>query len=231
MGNIRETFRDYCEKKQNIKFPEEPKPFKRHKIGTAKISRQEYMHDYYINNKEKLSGYAKNWYEKNKERLACKLTKFQELLYNYYLSTNYMWVIPELRATGIVLWKTTSQIFRSTEALVKKWKLTRSPEWYRLLEVATPVVSVEPLFDANEPDLYEDVVSTKEDSSEIIKRLEDENRELHRKLKNAEDRYLKLLWEYTNYKESVKTAYINYEVAEKVRNDMMWELDDTIMER
>lgn len=229
MGNIREKFRDYCEKKQNVKFPEEP--FKRHKIGAKNFNRQEYAHNYYINNKEKLCEYAKNWYEKNKERLACKLTKFQELLYNYYLSTSYMWFIPELRATGIALWKTTSQIFRSTESLVKKWKLIRSPEGYKLAEYVTPVVSVEPLFDANEPDLYEDVVSTKADSSEAIKRLEDEKRELNRKLKNAEERYLKLLWEYTRYKESVKTAYINYEVAEKVRNDMMWELDDTIMER
>lgn len=232
MGNIREKFRDYCEKTQNIKFPEEPKTFKRHKIGAKNFNRQEYAHDYYINNKEKLAEYARNWYKKNKERLACKLTKFQELLYNYYLSTNYMWVIPELRATGIALWKTTSQIFRSTEALVKKWKLTRSPEWYRLLEVSTPATLPETLFDANEPDLYEDLVLVqKADSSETIKSLEDENRELNRKLKNAEDRYLKLLWEYTNYKEAVKTAYINYEVAEKVRNDMMWELDDTIMER
>lgn len=226
MGNIRETFRDFCEKKQNVKFPEEP--FKKHKIGAKNFNRQEYMHDYYIKNRERHAELAKSWYEKNKERLACKLTKFQELLYNYYLSTNYQWVIPELRATGIVLWKTTSQIFRSTESLVKKWKLTRSPEWYKLLEVATPVVSVEPLFDADEPDLYEDVVSTKEDSSEIIKRLEDENRELNRRLKNAEDRYLKLLWEYTDYREAVKTAYFNYEVAEKVRNQMMKELWNTI---
>ena len=186
------------------------------------------MHNYYINNREKYAEHAKDWYKKNKERVACKLTKFQELLYNYYLSTSYMWFIPDLRATGIALWKTTSQIFRSTESLVKKWKLTRSPEWYRLLEVATPVVSVEPLFDANEPDLYEDVVSTKEDDSEIIKKLEDENRELNRRLKNAEDRYLKLLWEYTDYKEAVKTAYFNYEVAEKVRNQMMKELWNTI---
>ena len=226
MGNIRETFRDYCEKKQNVKFPEEP--FKRHKIGAKNLNRQEYMHNYYVNNKERYAEHAKNWYKKNKERLACKLTKFQELLYNYYLSTHYQWVIPELRATAIVLWKTTSQIFRSTESLVKKWKLTRSPEWYRLLEVATPVVLPEPLFDADEPDLYEDVVSAKEDSSEIIKRLEDENRELNRRLKNAEDRYLKLLWEYTDYKEAVKTAYFNYEVAEKVRNQMMKELWNTI---
>ena len=63
---------------------------------------------------------------------------------------------------------------------------------------------------------------------DIIKRLEDENRELHRKLKNAEDRYIKLLWEYTDYKEGVKTAYFNYEVAEKVRNQMMKELWNTI---
>lgn len=88
MGNIRETFRGYCEQKQNVKFPEEP--FKRHKIGAKKFSRKEYAHDYYVNNKEKLSEYAKDWYKKNKERVACKLTKFQELLYNYYLSTNYM---------------------------------------------------------------------------------------------------------------------------------------------
>ena len=90
MGNIRETFRDYCEKKQNVKFPEEPKPFKRYKVGSTKFSRQEYMHKYYVNNKGKYAEHAKRWYAKNKERLACKLTKFQELLYNYYLSTNYM---------------------------------------------------------------------------------------------------------------------------------------------
>ena len=142
-------------------------------------------------------------------------------------------MIPALQSTAIVLWKTTAQIFRSTESLVKKWKLERFPEWYRIKDYIPPVVA-EPLFDSNEPDLYEDVDDSKcqsYDKDDYIKRLEDENAILQRKLSNAEDRYMKLLWEYTDYKESIKTAYKNFEVAETVYNDMLWELDDLIMER
>ena len=224
MGNLRETFREYCEKKQNVKFPDQPTPVK------EKKSKKEYMHDYYMANRPVIQTYQRCWYEQNKEKLANKLTKFQTLVYNYYLQKTKDWLIPSLQDTGIFLWKTTAQIFRTTECLVKKWKLTRVAEWYRIIDWLPPVVA-EPLFDSNEPDLYEDVVSSPDNKDEYIKELETENWKLNRKLKNAEDRYLNLLGEYTDYKNSVKVAYSNYEVAEKVRNDMMGELDQIIMNR
>lgn len=224
MANIRENFRSYCEKKQNIKFPEQPTPVK------EKKSQKEYMRDYYLKNKSVIQTYQRCWYEQNKERLANKLTKFQTLVYNYYLQATRDWLIPPLKDTAIFLWKTTAQIFRTTESLVKKWKLTRVAEWYRIVDWLPPVVA-EPLFDSNEPDLYEDAASSPDDKDRYIKELETKNWELNRRLKNAEDRYLKLLWEYTDYKNSVETAYINYEVAEKVRNDMMKELYQIIMNR
>lgn len=79
MGNIREKFREYCEKTQNVKFPDQPTPVK------EKKSHKEYMHDYYMANRPVIQTYQRCWYEKNKERLANKLTKFQTLVYNYYL--------------------------------------------------------------------------------------------------------------------------------------------------
>ena len=79
MGNLRETFREYCEKKQNVKFPEQPTPVK------EKKSKKEYMRDYYLNNKSVIQTYQRCWYQQNKERLANNLTKFQTLVYNYYL--------------------------------------------------------------------------------------------------------------------------------------------------
>ena len=81
MGNIRETFREYCEKKQNVKFPDQPTPVK------EKKSHKEYMHDYYMANRPALQAYARYWYEQNKDKIANKLTKFQTLVYNYYLQS------------------------------------------------------------------------------------------------------------------------------------------------
>ena len=224
MGNIRETFREYCEKKQNVKFPEQTTPVK------EKKSHKEYMRDYYLKNRPVIQAYKRCWYEQNKEKLANKLTRLQTLVYNYYLQVTKDWLIPPLQDTGIILWRSTAKIFRTTECLVKKWKLERVAEWYRIVDWL-PSVLPETLFDSNEPDLYEDVVSSPDNKDEYIKKLETENWELNRKLNNAEDRYLKLIWEYTDYKNSVETAYMNYETAEKVRNDAMGELDQIIMNR
>jgi len=218
MANIRETFRSYCEKKQNIKFPEQTESFEE----LTKTSRQEYQHNYYLSHKRKLSEYAKNYYQKNKDRISCGLTKFQQLLYNYYLSTNFQWVIPALQSTAIVLWKTTAQIFRSTESLVKKWKLERFPEWYKIKDYLPEVVA-EPLFDSNEPDLYEDVWLEEQN-----KKLLDENAILQRKLSNAEDRYVRLLWEYTDYKNEVIKALNDFRTANAVSNSMLNDLIYTI---
>lgn len=208
MANIRETFRSYCEKKQNVKFPEQTESFKE----LTKTSRQEYQHNYYLSHKRKLSEYAKNYYEKNKDRISCNLTKFQQLLYNYYLNTNFQWVIPALQSTAIVLWKTTAQIFRSTESLVKKWKLERFPEWYKIKDYLPEVVA-EPLFE-----------EIKVDEISIL----DENAELKRKLQNSEERYLKLLWEYTDYKNEVTKALNDFRTANAVSNSMLNDLVYTI---
>lgn len=64
-----------------------------------------------------------------------------------------------------------------------------------------------------------------------IKDLQYKNFELERKLKNAEDNYLKLLWEYTEYKNQVRDAYRKFEDEEKNYNNALWELDKVIMNR
>ena len=222
MTNIRETFRSYLEEKEGVKIPED-------KIAPVKnkYTKSEYMQNYYQRNKEYLKEYQHKYYLKNKDRIGNKLSSFQELVYNYDIQNSNNWLVPQLQATAIALWKSTAQIFKTTEILVRKWKLVRVPEWYRIVDWTwKSVLDEKPLFEVDEPQLCESY-----NKDDYIKKLENDNWELQRRLQNADERYLKLLWEYTDYKKSIETAYINYETAEKVRNDMMWELDQLIMNR
>ena len=57
--------------------------------------------------------------------------------------------------------------------------------------------------------MYEDVETKQADEIFILKR----------KLKNAEDRYVQLLWEYEDYKTRVAVAYKNFIVANRNEDD------------
>lgn len=68
-----------------------------------------------------------------------------------------------------------------------------------------------------------------------ISKLEAENDSLKIKLENTQERYVKLLKEYEDYKKRIKKARIKYEKSfDKVFrqwNNNYWELDQVIMNR
>lgn len=183
----------------------------------------EYFKRYYNEHAEERREYARKYYQDNRDRLYNnRLTKNQQLVYNYCLKEHRpSWELLSIYHIAQALWMQPYHAWRSIKALINKWKLFQDGN-ATYIEKPKEVL-VPTLFDEEEPDLYEDVpTSTK---------LEDESFALKRKLKNAEDRYMKLLGEYTEYKEAVKNAYMDLEIAEKVRNDMMGDLDSIIMNR
>ena len=214
LTNMWEVFKAYREENWFPKF-EEPKKRERVKDDPN------YFKNYYNDHADKIKAYAKEYYQKNKDRLYNnRLTKNQQLVYNYCLQEHWpSWEVLPIQNIANALWLKPFNVYRSLKALVNKWKLFS--DWVHIYVGWVPAketIEVS-LFDESEPDLYENV------------NLEDENFALKRKLKNAEDRYLKLLWEYEDYKKSVKDAYMDLEMAEKVRNDMMGNLDSIIMNR
>lgn len=207
-----EVFKAYREQNWFPKTEEEPKKL------TARED-PEYHKRYYDEHAEERREYAKKYYQENRDRLYNnRLTKNQQLVLNYCLEEHWpTWEVLPLYHIAQALWMKPYHVWKTIKALINKWKLFQDGNTTYIekpKEVLAPA-----LFDENEPDLYENV------------NLEDENFQLKRKLKNAEDRYMKLLGEYEDYKKRIKDAYMDLEVAEKVRNDMMGNLDSIIMNR
>lgn len=213
LTNMWEVFKAYREQNWFPKTEEEPKKNVRVKDDP------EYHKRYYDEHAEERREYAKKYYQENRDRLYNnRLTKNQQLVLNYCLEEHWpTWEVLPLYHIAQALWMKPYHVWKTIKALINKWKLFQDGNTTYIekpKEVLAPA-----LFDENEPDLYENV------------NLEDENFQLKRKLKNAEDRYMKLLGEYEDYKKRIKDAYMDLEVAEKVRNDMMGNLDSIIMNR
>lgn len=213
LTNMWEVFKAYREQNWFPKTEEEPKKNVRAKDDP------EYFKRYYDEHAEERREYAKKYYQENRDRLYNnRLTKNQQLVYNYCLQNHRpSWELLPIYHIAQELWMKPYHIWKSIKALINKWKLF--PDGNTTYIEKPKEVLAPALFDENEPDLYENV------------NLEDENFQLKRKLKNAEDRYMKLLGEYEDYKKRIKDAYMDLEVAEKVRNDMMGNLDSIIMNR
>ena len=213
LTNMWEVFKAYREQNWFPKTEEEPKKNVRAKDDP------EYFKRYYDEHAEERREYAKKYYQENKDKLYNnRLTKNQQLVYNYCLQNHRpSWELLPIYHIAQELWMKPYHIWKSIKALINKWKLF--PDGNTTYIEKPKEVLAPALFDENEPDLYENV------------NLEDENFQLKRKLKNAEDRYMKLLGEYEDYKKRIKDAYMDLEVAEKVRNDMMGNLDSIIMNR
>ena len=207
-----EVFKAYREQNWLPKTEEEPKKL------TARED-PEYFKRYYDEHAEERREYARKYYQENRDKLYNnRLTKNQQLVYNYCLQNHRpSWELLPIYHIAQELWMKPYHIWKSIKALINKWKLF--PDGNTTYIEKPKEVLAPALFDENEPDLYENV------------NLEDENFALKRKLKNAEDRYMKLLGEYEDYKKRIKDAYMDLEVAEKVRNDMMGDLDSIIMNR
>lgn len=207
-----EVFKAYREQNWLPKTEEEPKKL------TARED-PEYFKRYYDEHAEERREYARKYYQENRDKLYNnRLTKNQQLVYNYCLQNHRpSWELLPIYHIAQELWMKPYHIWKSIKALINKWKLF--PDGNTTYIEKPKEVLAPALFDENEPDLYENV------------NLEDENFALKRKLKNAEDRYMKLLGEYEDYKKRIKDAYMDLEVAEKVRNDMMGNLDSIIMNR
>lgn len=207
-----EVFKAYREQSW---FPKVEEPKKKTRVKDD----PEYFKRYYDEHAEERREYAKKYYQENRDKLYNnRLTKNQQLVYNYCLQEHRpSWELLPIYHIAQELWMKPYYIWKSIKALINKWKLFQDGNTTYIekpREVLAPA-----LFDEEEPDLYENV------------NLEDENFALKRKLKNAEDRYMKLLGEYEDYKKRIKDAYMDLEVAEKVRNDMMGNLDSIIMNR
>ena len=207
-----EVFKAYREQSW---FPKVEEPKKK----TRAKDDPEYFKRYYDEHAEERREYAKKYYQENRDKLYNnRLTKNQQLVYNYCLQNHRpSWELLPIYHIAQELWMKPYHIWKSIKALINKWKLF--PDGNTTYIEKPKEVLAPALFDENEPDLYENV------------NLEDENFALKRKLKNAEDRYMKLLGEYEDYKKRIKDAYMDLEVAEKVRNDMMGNLDSIIMNR
>ena len=208
-----EVFKAYREQNWFPKTEEEPKKNVRAKDDP------EYFKRYYDEHAEERREYAKKYYQENRDKLYNnRLTKNQQLVLSYCLKEHRpSWELLPIYHIAQELWMKPYHVWKTIKALINKWKLFQDGNTTYIekpKEVLAPA-----LFDENEPDLYENV------------NLEDENFQLKRKLKNAEDRYMKLLGEYEDYKKRIKDAYMDLEVAEKVRNDMMGNLDSIIMNR
>lgn len=212
LTNMWEVFKAYREQNWFPTTKEEPKKL------TARED-PEYHKRYYDEHAEERREYAKKYYQENRDKLYNnRLTKNQQLVYNYCLQNHRpSWELLPIYHIAQELWMKPYHIWKSIKALINKWKLF--PDGNTTYIEKPKEVLAPALFDENEPDLYENV------------NLEDENFALKRKLKNAEDRYMKLLGEYEDYKKRIKDAYMDLEVAEKVRNDMMGNLDSIIMNR
>ena len=208
-----EVFKAYREQNWFPKTEEEPKKNVRAKDDP------EYFKRYYDEHAEERREYAKKYYQENRDKLYNnRLTKNQQLVYNYCLQNHRpSWELLPIYHIAQELWMKPYHIWKSIKALINKWKLF--PDGNTTYIEKPKEVLAPALFDENEPDLYENV------------NLEDENFQLKRKLKNAEDRYMKLLGEYTEYKETVKNAYIKFEDEERNYNHALWVLDKVIMNR
>lgn len=212
LTNMWEVFKAYREQNWFPKTEEKPK-----KLTVREDP--EYFKRYYDEHAEERREYAKKYYQENRDKLYNnRLTKNQQLVLNYCLQNHRpSWELLPIYHIAQELWMKPYHIWKSIKALINKWKLF--PDGNTTYIEKPKEVLAPALFDENEPDLYENV------------NLEDENFTLKRKLKNAEDRYMKLLGEYEDYKKRIKDAYMDLEVAEKARNDMMGNLDSIIMNR
>ena len=215
-----EVFKAYREESWFPKF-EEPKKRERVKDDPN------YFKNYYNDHADKIKAYAKEYYQKNKDKLySNRLTKNQQLVYNYCLQQHRpTWELLPIYHIAQELWMQPFHVWKSIKALINKWKLFQDGNATYIekpREVLAPA-----LFAEDEPDLYEDIDSPEE----TIKRLQDENDSLNRKLGNAEERYMKLLWEYTEFKNEVRDAYIKFEDEERNYNHALWVLDKVIMNR
>ena len=178
--------------------------------------KQAYMKKYYEEHKDKIKENQREWYQKNKNRL---LTKTQKELLEYYRN-HTSWEIPMYVQTAHDLKKPIYAIHSSTMALLRKWYLER---WVTgLIFLAW---TIDDTFSEDDA-VYENV--NLEDEN---KTLRDENAILQRRLQNAEDRYMKLLGEYTEYKENVQKAYIDLEDEERNFAKAIWTLDLIVMNR
>ena len=220
LTNMWEVFKAYRE--QNW-FPktEEPKKKVRAKDDP------EYFKRYYDEHAEERREYARKYYQENRDKLyENRLTKNQQLVYNYCVQNHRpSWELLPIYHIAQNLWMKPYHVWKSIKALINKWKLFQDGNTTYIekpKEVLAPA-----LFDEEEPDLYEDI----ESPEETIKKLQDENDMLNRKLGNAEDRYMKLLWEYTEFKNEVRDAYIKFEDEERNFNHALWILDKVIMNR
>lgn len=207
-----EVFKAYREQSW---FPKVEEPKKNARVKDD----PEYFKRYYDEHAEERREYARKYYQENRDKLYNnRLTKNQQLVLNYCLKEHRpSWELLPIYHIAQELWMKPYHIWKSIKALINKWKLF--PDGNTTYIEKPKEVLAPALFDENEPDLYENV------------NLEDENFALKRKLKNAEDRYMKLLGEYTEYKEAVKNAYIKFEDEERNYNHALWVLDKVIMNR
>lgn len=194
----------------------------------------EYFKRYYNDHKEKIREYAREYYRNNKEKLYNnRLTKNQELVYNYCIQEKSPdWVIPSILEIAEKLWMQPFSVYRSLQALINKWKLyDNGEEIYTEKNHSNIYITDGECWTYISDDYKErgldEGVSIKEEN----KILKDENAILQRKLENAEDRYMKLLGEYTEYKEKVQKAYIDLEEEGKNFNHAIGTLDFIIMNR
>lgn len=208
-----EVFKAYREQSW---FPKVEEPKKKTRVKDD----PEYFKKYYDEHAEERREYAKKYYQENRDKLYNnRLTKNQQLVYNYCIQEHYpSWEILSIYHISQALGLKPYYVWKSLNALVNKSKLFSDWEHIYVDWIPTNEVTEVSLF-SDEPDLYENV------------NLEDENFALKRKLKNAEDRYMKLLGEYTEYKEAVKNAYIEFEDEERNYNHALWVLDKVIMNR
>ena len=221
LTNMWEVFKAYREENWFPKF-EEPKKKERAKDDPN------YFKNYYNDHADKIKAYAKEYYQKNRDRLySNRLTKNQQLVYNYCLQEHRpSWEVFPIQNIAEALWMKPFNVYRSLKALVNKWKLFSDGVHIYVGWVPAKETIEVSLFDESEPDLYENV--NIEDENKVLR---DENAILQRKLKNAEDRYMKLLGEYTEYKETVQKAYIDLEDEERKFAKAIWVLDSIIMNR
>jgi hypothetical protein len=213
LTNMWEVFKSYREQNWFPTTEEKPKKL------TVRDD-PEYFKRYYEEHAEERREYARKYYQENKAKLYNnRLTKNQQLVYNYCLKEHWpTWELLPIYHIAHELWIQPYHVWRSIKALINKWKLFQDGNTTYIekpKEVLAPT-----LFDENEPDLYENVHTSTE--------LEDEVYELKRRLENAEDRYLKLLWEYEEYKKEVGNAFEEFIKANYAEDDAVVNLGRTI---